>query len=219
MAVLLRKTRPPVEAATGREPGTAPHAPYTSQAFRLWEEQGASVEKRRLLELGSAHPESLEHFSAAPCRIEVVGLDCVLPLRVEPNEDESEEQARVREEEALLTQLPRLPEKSQHGALLWDLPNYLSQAQFIALGRWLSRVLMLDAPVHIVLYTGSQMSARPSRFRVLSEDQIVRETPEERLVPCPRLSQGDLKRAWPEFEVVRSFLLRNDSQEFVLRRL
>lgn len=170
-----------------------------------------------MLELGSANREGLTFFGTAPCRLEVVGLDRALPLRV-VLDDEEDDPGR-REAEALRARLPALPERSQHGALTWDLLNYLSRTQITELGRWLAAVLALDAVVHVVIYTGSRMPACPSRFHILEADRLERRTPEATDIDCPRISQGNLKRDWPDFEVVRSFLLRNESQEFVLRRL
>lgn len=217
MPLLLRKTRPSAEPAqVGRHDGPTSSS-YTSQAFRLWNDDCDSGAKRHVLELGSANREGLTFFGTAPCRLEVVGLDRAVPLVV-VTDDEDDDPGRW-EAEALRACLPALPERSQHGALAWDLLNYLSHAQRTELGRWLAGVLALDAVVHVVLYTGAHMPACPSQFHILEADRLERRPAEGNAVDCPRISQGDLKRDWPDFEVVRSFLLRNESQEFVLRRL
>lgn len=220
MSLLLRKTRPPAEPGPTREPDQLPPpSHYTSQGFKLWNEHTDSGAKRFLLELGSANPENLAFFGTGPCRLQVAGLDTVLPLEVTPVEDEEPQDTAAREVEALRRHLPQLAARSQAGALAWDLPNFLSRAQLVALGRWLAETLALDGLVHTVIYTGERMPAHPCTFHVLDGERIERRHRASFGPECPRISQGELKRDWPEFEVVRSFLLRNETQEFVLRRL
>jgi|GEM_PF-3578422 len=217
MALLQRKTRRPAEAPAAEGQQTPPPGTYTSQAFALWDEQSRPEGKRHVLELGSAHTSSIEFFGADPCRLQILGLDSVLPIDVGPLDED--EDPSDREVEALREQLPGVAPQSQHGALCWDLPNYLTHAQLRMLGEWMHEVLVVDGVVHLGLYTGSSMPALPPRYGVQDASIIHRAPRDAREVTCPRYSQKDLQNDWPDFEVVRSFLLRSEIQEFVLRRL
>lgn len=217
MALLLRKTRQPAEAAVSvaeaESPGPTPH---TSQAFELWDGECRPEGRRRLLDLGAAIGDNVHYFGEQPCRLEIADMSDALPIRVEPGEDDDPDEL---ERSALYDLLPSLPPRSQHGALCWDLLNYLTRSQIIALGTWLGEVLAVDGVVLLSLHTGTDMPPAPARYRIIGSSSLVREEPPGKPVPCPRYSQGDLKRDWPDFEVLRSYLLRSEAQEFVLRRI
>lgn len=217
MPLLLRKTRLPAEAEPTEEAVSAAPVPYTSQAFELWDRESRPGGKRHVLDLGAAKGENVRFFGdEEPCSLEIVALSESLPIRVTVDEDEDPDEKEVA---ALQDLLPELPPRSQHGALCWDLLNYLTRAQIIALGGWLAEVLALDGVVLLSLHTGSSMAPVPGDFRIQSQAALSRRDGEGESVPCPRYTQGDLKRDWPQFEVLRSYLLRSESQEFVLRRI
>lgn len=218
MALLLRKTRQPAEAGPTEDVASSAPTPYTSQAFELWDAESRSGDRRRVVDLGMASGDNIRFFGEQPCSLEIVGLSEQLPLQVTVGEDDDPDEL---ETAALQEHLPDLPPRSQHGALCWDILNYLTRAQIIALGNWLSDVLALDGVVLLSLHTGTAMPERPGRFHVQTASSLVRSGGHDdaRTVACPRYSQGDLKRDWPGFEVLRSYLLRSESQEFVLRRI
>lgn len=217
MALLLRKTRQPADTAgsAGEAEPSGP-APYTSQAFELWDGESRPPGKRHVLDLGAAVGENVSYFGKQPCRLEIAALTESLPTRVEAGEDD--DQAEL-EREALHALLPTVPPRSQHGALCWDLVNYLTRNQRVALGTWLGEALTVDGVVMLSLHTGSSMPPAPAEYRILGQGSLVRQETVGESVPCPRYSQGDLKRDWPDFEVLRSYLLRSEAQEFVLRRI
>lgn len=215
MALLLRKTRQQAEAEPKDEAAAAAPVPYTSQAFELWDKESRPGGKRHVLDLGLADGDNVRFFGEEPCSLQIVGLTDSLPTRVAVGEDDDPDALEVA---ALNALLPDLPPRSQHGALCWDLLNYLTRAQIIAFGTWLEEVLALDAVVLLSLHTGTQMPARPARHSIQGPSALLRTETDETRVPCPRFTQGELKRDWPGFEVLRSYLLRSESQEFVLRR-
>lgn len=216
MVPLLRKTRQPAEAGPTEEAVAEAPVPYTSQAFELWDRESRPGGKRHVLDLGMAVGDNVRYFGEDPCRLEIVGLSEGLPIRVPVEEDEDREQ---REAEALEALLPDLPPRSQHGALCWDVLDYLTRPQIAALGRWLARVLALDAVALLSLHTGETMPPAPGRYVIQGALSLARVDADGQWVRCPRLTQGDLKRLWPDFEVLRSYLLRSEAQEFVLRRV
>lgn len=217
MALLLRKTRQPADVAgsAGEVQSSGP-APHTSQAFELWDGESRPSGKRHVLDLGAAIGDNIAYFGDQPCRLEIADLTESLPTRVEPGEDDDPDEL---ERDALHSLLPSVPSRSQHGALCWDLVNYLTRPQIIALGAWLGETLAVDGVVMLSLHTGSSMPPGPAHYRILGPNSLQRQEPSGKNIPCPRYSQGDLKRDWPEFEVLRSYLLRSEAQEFVLRRL
>lgn len=216
MALLLRRTRQPAEAEPTDDATAAAPVPYTSQAFELWDHESRPGGRRRLVDLGSANGDNVRYFGEDPCSLQIVGLSEALPTRVPVGEDEDPDEL---EAAALRKLLPDLEPHSQHGALCWDLLNYLTRAQIVALGNWLEEVLALDAVVLLSLHTGTTMPPAPAGFSVQGPASLLRTDDFRAAVPCPRYSQGDLKRDWANFEVLRSYLLRSESQEFVLRRV
>ena len=216
MALLLRKTRQPAETEPTDPATTAAPVPYTSQAFELWDHESRPGGRRRLVDLGSANGDNVRFFGEDPCSLQVVGLTESLPAPVTVSEDEDPAEL---EAAALRELLPSLPPRSQHGALCWDSLNYLTRAQIVALGNWLEEVLALDAVVLLSLHTGTSMPPRPARYSIQGPSSLIRLDDPGEAIACPRFSQGDLKRDWPNFEVLRSYLLRSESQEFVLRRV
>lgn len=216
MALRIRKTRQPADTVTTEDqPGSAGYTPYTSQAFELWDAESRFQAKRHILDLGAAVGENISYFGEQPCRLEIADLTDALPARVEAGEDDDRD---ALERAALRDLLPSLEPRSQHGVLCWDLVNYLTRSQVIALGGWLGEVLAVDGVVMLSLHTGSTMPPAPRRYRILGPGSLARQESAGESIPCPRYSQGDLKRDWPDFEVLRSYLLRSESQEFVLRR-
>lgn len=217
MALLLRKTRQPADTAdTPGEDQPAAFTPYTSQAFELWDGESRPQGKRHVLDLGVASGENVAYFGEEPCVLEVAGLTESLPTGIDAGDDDDPDELERR---ALHDLLPSVPPRSLHGALCWDLVNYMTRSQIIALGAWLGEVLAVDGVVLLSLHTGSRMPPAPSRYRIQGAGSLARLEPEGEPVPCPRYSQGDLKRDWPDFEVLRSYLLRSEAQEFVLRRV
>jgi hypothetical protein len=104
------------------------------------------------------------------------------------------------------------------GALLWDLPNYLAEADLVFLGQWLGARLLPGAPVYLALATRTPYASTPQSFEIVDEQHLkvaVDTGPpsSESLLNGPKLD-----RIWPYFEVERSFLLRNGTQEYVWRR-
>ncbi|MEM9303579.1 MAG: hypothetical protein AAGE01_15785, partial [Pseudomonadota bacterium] len=105
------------------------------------------------------------------------------------------------------------------GALLWDLPNYLEEPDLVALGAWLEQRLAPGAPVYLALATRTPYAARPRHYEIVDAGHLrVAADPtvgdREVIISGPKLD-----RLWAAFEVDRSFLLRNGSQEYVWRRV
>lgn len=218
MALLIRKTRQPADtAASGDDFESAQSGTtYSSQAFELWDGESRRQDKRHILDLGTAVGENIGYFGEQPCRLEIADFPDGVPTRTEPGEDDDPKEL---ERSALQVLLPSLPPRSQDGALCWDLVNYMTRSQIAVLGEWLGEVMALDGVVMLSLHTGSTMPAAPCRYRISGPGLLVRQAPSGEEVACPRYSQGDLKRDWPDFEVLRSYLLRSEAQEFVLRRV
>lgn len=100
----------------------------------------------------------------------------------------------------------------------WDLFNYLSRKELLALGRELAGLCRPGAMVFALLSYVKQIPAQPLRFRIQDEESLLYlpQTSAER--PSPRYASSDMADLFPGFTVDRSFLLRHGYQEYLLLR-
>jgi hypothetical protein len=197
------KAPSPGDARPAGDPQTADsasQAEYESRAFSLWLERLSTASEPRVFELGELHSSTLGCLSERGMGLSVLGL---APGNCQEIESE----------------LKSFTSSTQFsGALCWDIPNYLGKAQLKALGRWLAKHLRNDGVVLVCLATQIPYPDAPGSYCVV-DDRTLRFQPGNwQKDRNERLTSADLARAWPEFESVRSFLLRNGMQEYVMKR-
>lgn len=191
---------------------------YVSQAFELWLEGMGEPDKRHILDLGPGRSSTINYLARQPTRLFVADLREDLPLHVPEMDDESSEERADLERRALHHVLPDVPDESQHGVLCWDLLNYLSPPQLALMGEWLYRKLRVDGVVLVALLRGRDMPSRPGVYEI-RDDTTLRMTHDSGgTSPCPGYNQADFDRRWSGFQVSRSYLMRDERQEFILRR-
>ncbi len=170
---------------------------YESQAFSLWWERAREQERPRLLDLGTLRSGTLAFLGRRGGELSVLGLDPAEP------------RVAILEEAA--------DERRFHGALCWDLLNFVEDDLLSDLGAWLGERLEPGAPVFFALATRSPYPAQPAAYDIVDERRLSYR-PTDVLDRTKLLSGARLKRLWVEFEFRRSFLLRNGMQEYVLYR-
>lgn len=172
---------------------------YESRAFALWNEEGRRRGIVKVLDLGGLRAANLQFFSERGMDLGVVNL----------------------EPEDAGGQLERFADNAPYQACLaWDLPNFLDdEAELAALGEWLAGQLTTGAPVFLSLATKTPYREVPASYEIVAEDQL-RVLSDHAYQSRTQVYPGTrLAKLWPAFESVRSFLLRNGMQEFLLRRL
>ena len=175
---------------------------YESLAFAMWGELLGKAAGNRILELGALSPRSLGYFAerAAVLSVMSVSLD---------------ESAR-----SLQAQLDEFtPVQPFDGCLCWDLPNYMSVKDFQRLGCWLGKNMRHGGVVLLCLATNLPYPSLPGNYVIVAEDRLEYQASKlDTKGQQQRMSHADLGRHWGDFQVDRSFLLRNGMQEYVLRR-
>jgi hypothetical protein len=176
---------------------------YESRAFAMWEELLGRLPGCRILELGALSPQSLGFFAERGAMLSVMSINLDEP------------------ENSLQHQLDGFAtEQPFQGALCWDLPNYMSADDFQRLGVWLGEHMLSGAVVMLCLATQVPYPGQPGRYVIAADDRLKYQAASlDDGGQDYRISTGDLGRHWADFEVERSFLLRNGMQEYVLRRL
>ena len=79
-------------------------------------------------------------------------------------------------------------------------------------------LLSPGAYLYLLVYSQKEMPALPMQFKVVSPDKMVCQPLTKAMRPSPRFNQTDLKRHLRDFDVVKSVLLRNGMQEYLLKR-
>ncbi|MDJ0656265.1 MAG: hypothetical protein QNJ40_19045 [Xanthomonadales bacterium] len=190
---------PVTEKGEGSDAASAEH--YESRALQLWAEDISALSAPRILDLGRIHPKSLAYFQSLNASVGVMSLDTTLAgtgfeMRLEQHADWG----------------------PFDGVLCWDLLNYLGNDELKLLGAWLHQRCGSRAVVMASLTTRAPYSSQPARYAIESASKLVcMPSQDAEASRSETHSSAELAKLWPGFESVRSFLLRNGMQEFVLR--
>lgn len=103
-------------------------------------------------------------------------------------------------------------------ALAWDIFNYLDPKLCNTFIKHVTPLLKPGAHLYLLTYSQKEMPAQPMQFTVVSADKMECQPLTRATRPSPRFNQADLKRYLQGFSVVRSVLLRNGMQEYLLKR-
>ena len=101
--------------------------------------------------------------------------------------------------------------------LVWDLFNYLERRAMAALVEYLIQYSHRDTLMFSLICTRKQMREQPSRFEIVSEQQLRYEIDADAKRPCPYHNGTRILRDLPQFAAERTYLLRNGMQEYVFR--
>ena len=189
--------RDQIAAPVIAEESAVPDDTYESRAFADWNELIADRSAAKVLDLGPLRPRALTFFSERSIDLGILNLS--------PPE--------------LVSQVEQFDGSGPYqGLLAWDLLNYCNDAEeFAALGSWLAERLTTGAPALLSLATKTPYGDRPAVYDVVDSNRL-RVHPSGSLRRDVLYAGSRLPRLWPEFDVKRSFLLRNGMQEFVLTR-
>ncbi len=102
--------------------------------------------------------------------------------------------------------------------LAWDYPNYFGRDRWPAVARELASRLSARGGLHLLVRSGKQMPARPSRFRIASNELILEEPRSTETIVPPRFAHAEIERLHPGLAAAKSFLDKHGLQEIVLER-
>lgn len=169
--------------------------------------------KWTILDLGPARSSNLSNLANFRCKIFI---------------EDSQELLRSFTSDALANEallknwLVSLPEYIKPASvdlvLAWDVPNYLDDALNNLFLSHINPLLSPTAYLHCLTYSQHEMPAQPTQFTVLSNETMKCSPTTQIKRPSPRFTQRDIIKRLPDFIVVKSFLLRNGVQEFLLRK-
>jgi hypothetical protein len=102
--------------------------------------------------------------------------------------------------------------------LCWDLLNYFTLPLFKAFTDRLAAIMAPGGILHAYIYASQNtMPQYPQRYSVMEDYRVARLKQQPRQRQTPRYSYGDLDKHANGFRVVRSMLLRNGIQEYLLQ--
>lgn len=167
-----------------------------------------SERKQHVLDLGSATTPTVGFLSELQCKLYVEQLASSLEEIDTAGEDAS----------AIINRLPYYARGLLFDVVLaWDLLNYLKPPTLVALIGRLLPFCKQGTLLFALISTGKRIPSVPVRFKIVGEDRLRYDLSVDRLRDGPRYSTPTLLKMLPGFKVVRSYLLQNNLQEYVLR--
>lgn len=166
-----------------------------------------------VLDLGPARAANLEMLSRFPCKLFIEDAHELVPSFKGSAEAD---RAALNE---WLDQWAVHHAGSVDAVLAWDIFNYLDTVLCQAFMDRLLPLLKPGAHLYLTVYSHKDMPARPMQFKLLGVDRMEYRPLTGATRPAPRFNQNDLTRRLRNFTVVRSVLLRNGMQEYLLKHL
>lgn len=164
--------------------------------------------KQHVLDLGSATTPTIEFLSELQCKLYVEQLASSLGALGTAGDDAS----------AIINQLPFYAHGLHFDVVLaWDLLNYLKPPALAALIGRLLPFCKQGTLLFALISTGKQIPNVPVRFKIAGQDRLCYDLSAGGLRDGPQYSTPTLLKMLPGFSLVRSYLLQNNIQEYVLR--
>jgi hypothetical protein len=185
--------------------------PVNAPLFRRLVDSLSEERRSVVLDLGPARAETVALLTPYRCRLDIADVaDGLEALDQEPDPALLRERA-----EALL---PRPRQEPVDIVLCWDLLNYLQRPAIAALMTCISVRMRPGAFAHLlIVYSGTTMPARPSRFAPLADGRLIETATTDARRPAPRYSPEDLGKCLRGVRSESATLLRNGMQEFLFR--
>ncbi|MEQ1801454.1 MAG: hypothetical protein ABL989_06000 [Gammaproteobacteria bacterium] len=185
--------------------------PVSAPLFRRLVESLSAERRSVVLDLGPVRSETVALLTPFRCRLDIADLAEGLESL-----DQEPDPALLRERVEALLPPPR--KEPIDIVLCWDLLNYLQRPAIAALMTSLSARMRPGAFAHLlIVYSGTTMPARPSRFAPLPDGRLVESLTTDARRNAPRYSPEDLGKVMRGLRSESATLLRNGMQEFLFR--
>lgn len=194
------------EAATGQDSAGAQERPSLALEHAI-----APVKARGgfVLDLGPACGPNVTFFAGLGCKLYIADLNnSLFTARTLAGRAEALENALGRE-------IPS--HESFDLVLLWDLLDYLDDAEIRILGARLRPVCRATSLLYGMVSYRKEIPDRPARYEI-RDLKTIGSTPDSPLTrPAPLHKEPELARLLPDFEVDSTYLLRHGMQEYLFR--
>lgn len=197
-------------AATGRG-GSRPDSGMQERPSLALEHAITSVRARGgfVLDLGSASGPNVTFFSGLGCKLYIADLNnSLFSTTTLADRAEALDQALGREIPA---------NESFDLVLLWDLLDYLDDAEIRILGARLRPVCRATALLYGMVSYRKEIPDRPVRYEVRDLKTIGSAVDSPLVRPAPLHKEPELAKLLPDFEVDSTYLLRHGMQEYLFR--
>ena len=166
-----------------------------------------------ILDLGPARAANLELLSQFRCRLFIEDAHELIPaLTGDPVSD------KIVLQNWLAQWTAGTDNELIDVMLAWDIFNYLDASLCSTFLEHVMPLLKPGAHLYLLVYSQKEMPAQPMQFKIVSTDKMVCQPLTGATRPSPRFNQTDLKKHLRGFSVVKSVLLRNGMQEYLLKR-
>lgn len=205
--MLLRNTNFGPQAVTpGRQETNCP-------VFASLIEVMGKKETQVVVDLGPARAANLELLSQFRCKLFIEDAHEL----IEGLSDDAEA------DEALLTSwlaqwTGGIGAGSVDVMFAWDVFNYLTPALCRTFLDHVTPLLKTRAYLYLLVYSQRDMPALPMEFKAISADRIECTPVTDETRPAPRFNQTELMKRLRNYAVVKSVLLRNGLQEYLVYR-
>ncbi|MBA2409456.1 MAG: hypothetical protein H0V62_06690 [Gammaproteobacteria bacterium] len=183
-----------------------------SPGFNLIAHHLRTGKRQWALDLGTAITRNIEFLSSLHCKVYVEHLALMLGEINAPREGTNPGASRAAKR--ILSDAGQC----QFDVLLaWDLLNYLTPDGLDTLVARLHEFSKRGTLLFAIMYNGKQMPGTPSRFTVLTEDCLQYASNDGEPRPHSPYSMPTLQRKMTGFVTERTYLLQNNTQEYVFR--
>jgi hypothetical protein len=203
-------------AVEARRVAVEPPPPPPPEPFRSWalsDVLARRVADRpwRVLDLGSAYPTNLRFFAGHGASYAIEELYAtVAPCRVAGKLDATSMRA--------LPDLLTFASGTRFDAVFaWDLLDYLGHEGAAVVGERLAAYSHARTLIYVAVSREPRIPATPGRWEVVDERTMLNLRSEPAAVlPSPRFVDATLLRAFPGFRIHKSYLLKQQLQEYLL---
>lgn len=169
--------------------------------------------KWTILDLGPARSSNLENLANFRCKIFIEDTQAL--LRNFTGDE-------ITNEELLAGWLRNLSKYIKPASvdviLAWDVLNYLDGNLLALFLKHITPLLTPTAYIHCLIYSQHEMPSQPTQFAVIADGKMKYRAITDATRPSPGFTQKDITQRLVDFNIMKSFLLRNGIQEYLLRR-
>jgi hypothetical protein len=163
-----------------------------------------------VLDLGPAAGANVSFFAELNCKLFIADFNSSLFGATNPAD------RATALEHALARDIPA--GESFELILLWDLLDYLDDAEIRILATRLRPVCHEKTLLYAMISIRKEIPDRPSRFEIRDAGSISYSPGSQLQRASPLHKEPDLAKLMPDFEVESTFLLRHGVQEYLFRR-
>ena len=192
--------------------------PLSAHLFKsIWEKLSPNNAKPKILDLGSAQPDSFNFYSQHNCYITI--SDCIQELinLSWPDSDKPNSEISKKIQNIIDLTLPQSNIKYD-AILLWDSLNYIKPKILPFIHNHLIKFCTQKTILHGFLLTSETCPKQTGLFKILDLDKIHHSVISSETIQHTPLTPYSINKLMPNFKYARAVLMRSGLQEFMLTR-